>query len=79
MSSKKDQPLQKQAEPLHSPVLPSWAGMLPGVPSAGYGDMSYRPADPSEVDANRPKKPLTKSDERMIALLPDLVGTKTSK
>jgi len=53
--------------------------MLPGVPSAGYGDMSYRPADPSEVDANRPKKPLTKSDERMIALLPDLVGTKTSK
>jgi len=35
-----------EKEPLYPPVVPSWGGMLPAVPPAGYGDIAFEPSSP---------------------------------
>jgi hypothetical protein len=67
--------LDETKEPLFPPVLPSWGGMLPNVPSAGYGDVSFDPGD-SGGDAPLPSRQLTERDREMIDRLPKILSTK---
>jgi len=55
------------------PVLPSWASMLPNVPSSsGYGDVSFSSAETNTVD--RPRREPTALDREMTSLIPELIA-----
>jgi hypothetical protein len=69
-------PLEETNEPLFPPVLPSWGAMLPSVPPAGYGDVSFDPAEPGESGSGRPHRELTERDREMLARLPKILPTK---
>lgn len=66
-------PLDETREPLFPPVLPSWGGMLPAVPSAGYGDVSF---DAPNATVEPCHDELTARDSEMLDRLTRILPSK---
>lgn len=74
---KRNDVAKEESVSVDPPVLPSWGSMLPPVPSAGYGDMSFDCEESVGEPAARPKRALTDLDREAINLLPSLLPTKS--